>query len=247
MKKEIFSGTFFLVISILLTAAACVSIMDGAPNVFAILFSVSAWLAYGSSKADEEWVRGLGLGCGTAKALFIVNWVCVGLLAVSGIVIMFFYRTLAAYFMNGLYYGYGGGMSKFGNELGVLFNLFQNIGSVGFVWFGLGILLCAVVTGVINLLFVRSLMIFLRSLRDSNSSGEWNIEKAEGVYRWMFVLGILVSVGVLYVFKDGLAAFVSGCTGAAMIVASRWIKYAVLPVGVEAGFEPESEWYSSEQ
>ena len=45
MKRELFSGTFFLIISILVTLAAVASLMDGTLNVFAILYAVACWLA----------------------------------------------------------------------------------------------------------------------------------------------------------------------------------------------------------
>lgn len=249
MKKELFSGTFFLVISILVTAAACVSVMEGLPNVFLILFSVSAWLSYGSSKAGEEWVRGIGLGHGTVMALFIMNWVLVGLLTAGGVLTMFATRLFGRYFISGFFHASGlfGSSGGLGDDISGIMSILQRLGSMAYVWLGLFLLVIGAAYAVINILFVRNLMTFSRSLRDSNYSGEWKVEKAECVSKWLFVLGIITCVGVLCVFKDGLAAFVSGCTGAAMIVASRWIKYGVEPASVDEPFSQESEWYSSQQ
>jgi hypothetical protein len=249
MKKELFSGTFFLIISILVTAGAAVGIMDGAPNVFTILASVSVWLAYGSSKAGEEWVRGLGLGRGTVKAMFIVNWVFVGIFSVCGVAVMFFYRAISALFFAGLYSGgsIGSAIREYGSGLSELFGFFQKTGNMAFVWCGLLLLLAAAVTAVINILFFRNLITFCRSLCESNVSEGMHVDKAECVKGWLFVLGILTCIGVLGFPRDGMAAFVSGCSGAAMITASRWIKYCVIPASVEEAVQPQSEWYSAEQ
>lgn len=89
MKKELFSGTFFLIISILVTLSAVASLMDGMLNVFPILYAIACWLVYGSVKSGAEHINGLGFGCGTTKALFIVNWVFIGILTAFGLMVMF--------------------------------------------------------------------------------------------------------------------------------------------------------------
>ena len=73
MRRDIFSGTFFLVISILATAEASVSVMNSAPDVLGILFSVALWLMYASAKNGGE-IRGARMFSSTTlKASY--HWV----------------------------------------------------------------------------------------------------------------------------------------------------------------------------
>lgn len=249
MKRELFSGTFFLIISILVTLAAVASLMDGTLNVFAILYAVACWLAYGSAKNGSAELGGIKLGYGVTKALFIVNWVVVGLVAAMGLLVMFAYRLIGDALVNGMFsYGYGNGYGIGGNygELGDLYGIFQHLGNMGFVWCGLAMLVFAAAAAVINLLFVRNLMTFVKSLGEDDSDGTWYAEKSEIVYKWLFVLGIVTALGVLYMTQDGLASTVSAATGGTMIVASRWIKLR-FPSGEPVGeYSQQSEWYSPE-
>ena len=170
-------------------------------------------------------------------------------LTAGGVLTMFATRLFGRYFISGFFHASGlfGSSGGLGDDISGIMSILQRLGSMAYVWLGLFLLVIGAAYAVINILFVRNLMTFSRSLRDSNYSGEWKVEKAECVSKWLFVLGIITCVGVLCVFKDGLAAFVSGCTGAAMIVASRWIKYGVEPASVDEPFSQESEWYSSKQ
>jgi len=243
MRKDLFSGTFFLVISILVTASAAASIMNGIPDVIAILFSVAAWLIYASC-CESGPCRGFRLGSGTAKALFIVNWVAVGLLTVLAAAVMFLptgiYDSILPY---GRLYIHSG---LFGDDAAAMNWLVHVLGSSAYIWIGLVLLIMAAAILVINLFYGRFLMYFARSLRFSAEEDVWDVERAEAVSKWMFVLGIIASCGVLSVFSDGMGAFQCGCSGAAMIVASRWIKYDILPTLDPEPMEAQSEWYSPE-
>ena len=243
MRKDLFSGTFFLVISILVTASAAASIMNGMPDVIGILFSVSAWLIYASC-CESGPCRGFRLGSGTAKALFIINWVLMGLLALLAVGVMFLpsgiYDSILPY---GRVYIHSG---LFGDDAGLNW-LMRMLGSSAYIWIGLVLLIMAAGILVINLFYGRFLMYFARSLRFSAEEGVWDVERAEAVSKWMFVLGIISCCGVLSVFSDGMGAFQCGCSGAAMIVASRWIKYVVLPTLDPEPMEAQSEWYSPEE
>lgn len=253
MKKELFSGTFFLIISILVTLSAVASLMDGMLNVFPILYAIACWLVYGSVKSGAEHINGLGFGCGTTKALFIVNWVFIGILTAFGLMVMFSGWAIMNAIMHWGSLGYGYGFSyNYGysggyGSLSSLLRLFERFGSVGFVWFGLTVLVCAAAAAAVNLLFVRNLLTFFHSLKSSFESGAWHVEKAESVYKWLFVLGILSSLGILSLLRDGLAATVSAAGGAAMIVASRWIKHDIIPAVPSGDYGQQSGWYSSEQ
>ncbi len=244
MKKELFSGTFFLIISILLTAAAAAEIMSGTPGVFTILLSISSWLTYASAKEDGP-IKGARLGAGTVKAMYIVGWVVVGIIAVSALVVMFFPSLI----YNGIY-NYGNfyfHILPSGSDMSDIFNFFSYAGTTAFVWMGLAMLLAAAAMAVINLLYVRSLLSFARSVRDSAQADVWQVEKALTVSRWMFVLGIIAGTGILGIGKDSISAFAAGCAGSAMIVASKWIKLRIVPTCAEPGCDqPTSEWYSPE-
>lgn len=251
MKKEFFSGTFFLIISILVTFIAVVSLMDGWLNVFGILYAVACWLVYASARRNSEFLGGLGLGYGTTKALFIVNWVAVGILAVSGLVTMFAGRAIvnrlfSMLTITGSGFGYGYGLGRDYGDLGTVLTFLGRVGNVGYVWCGLTILTCAAAAAAVNLLFTRNLMTFVRSLRAADIDGEGPVEKAGCVEKWLFVLGILTALGVLSLTRDGLAASVSAASGAAMIVASRWIRSVFLVPEPEENGDAPSEWYSPE-
>ncbi|MEA4947452.1 MAG: hypothetical protein VB058_07835, partial [Oscillospiraceae bacterium] len=146
MKKEFFSGTFFLIISILVTFIAVVSLMDGWLNVFGILYAVACWLVYASARRNSEFLGGLGLGYGTTKALFIVNWVAVGILVVSGLVTMFAGRAIVNRLFSMLTItgsGFGYGLGRDYGDLGPVLTFLGRVGNGGYVWCGLTILICA--------------------------------------------------------------------------------------------------------
>jgi hypothetical protein len=243
MRRDIFSGTFFLVISILATAEASASVMNSAPDVLGILFSVALWLMYASAKSGGE-IRGARMGCGTAIALFVVNWVAVGLLAAAAAAVMFLPQAIYDN-MGRIYYAFGSDAAR--TISGLLSRLISSAGGVAFVWMGLFLLVLAAALIVVNLFFGRWLMLFARSLKFSAEMDIWDVEKASPLSKWMFVLGILMSCGLILIFSDGMAAFQSGCAGAAMIVASRWLKYEVVPTCACETEQPQSEWYAPEE
>lgn len=235
MPANIFRGTYFLVISILLTVAAAVGIMNAAPDIFLILFSVSAWNIYVSARSDKA-LRGFSLGHGTAKALYIVAWVAVGLLILCAVVVIFFRNILGRALISSGVFGY-----YYGHHFNDLSRL---LGSYSFLWTGLTILVIAVLLAATNLILNRSLVSLTKAFSGIARDGIAVLPNVDGVGRWLFVLGIVVSLGVLRLFSNSLGAFVSGCTGAAMIVASRWLIFEVSPALTGQDDIPRSEWYS---
>ena len=105
----VFREPLFLAITILMTVCAVLSLFStrgtglnvdfNMAAAIPILYAVALWLIYGEFRTDKAQysTTGLAIASGTTKALYIITWVAVGLVAALVIVMILFGHLLVNY------------------------------------------------------------------------------------------------------------------------------------------------------
>ena len=208
----------FLAVAILISIATILSFGNGIP-VFLGLSTIFLWLLYAKgvkNTADSTQIRNIS---GTVYAVYIVNYVLVGFVAVLGLLcagIMAIAGNVA------------GAMDEFEQLFDEMdFNIAESIGSISaviiIILFGI---ICAIVL-LYNILGIRNIHKFIKSVYMSVDSGIENYHKPSTARAWLLALGILEVVSAV-ASKNLVTIIATACGGAAMIIASILIeKYFV--------------------
>lgn len=242
MRHETFSGSLFLAVCILMTVSASMVLLDGYLNILSILYAISFWQLYSSSKKGKP-LAGFRLGCGTIKATEIILWVVIGILIVCGILVMFVPQATVSTAVDMTF----DIVDDFYDD-DILEESFNRLGSTAFIWGGILMLVSAVGLAVVNMLYIRRLLIFVRTLEGSMDQPGRFPEETEPVRKWMMILGVLSCLGILGSMSGDYDSMQSVCRGACMIVGSVWIKnlddYRMDDPIYESYHTNDSTWYS---
>ncbi len=224
--KKIFSSSAFLTATVAYTVLAGVSVIVGNINVFAVLFAVGMWLAYTAAKTEVP-TRGIKFISGTLKAYYIVMIIAIVFLIIAGVIciafgpkVMDLGTELDAMLENAqdvysdIYIEIGGEelrefedfRSMLGRFTGITFSAFIGI---AMIVIGVVLIICAVVSILINEFFVKRLNVQLKNTIEAlEVNGETEL-KLGGIKTWFVVLGVLSAisaVSVLFTFDVFLIA-----------------------------------------
>ena len=244
--RVVFREPLALVITILMTVAALFSLIGNQivnihaagiglnlAAVFPILIAVGLWLTWAQPRKTGPEFSGTGLAIvsGTVKALFIVNWVAVGIMAVCGIVVAVAGQTIVRYLPNFMDDFLPDIMEEFDGIMGASYryNLGQKYAPQisGAVIAGLVILLIVLIAVMIvfNICFFRKLHRFTKSVCVSLKNDVMNIECVKPVKSWLIVYAVFAFIGAAASLPGGVLTFIGYvCQGLAAIFASTLIK-----------------------
>jgi RNA polymerase subunit RPABC4/transcription elongation factor Spt4 len=231
--KIVFSDKLFLTIAVLISISVVFTFIGnfvlGFLNVFSILFTIACWMLFATAKSSKSTFSqaGLKLASGTALALWIVQWVYVGLIVVITILVLSMNSIISSFtFMFDRYSYYDPYDYMMYSWVMIIVIVF------------LIIIIAAMV--LLNIFFYMKLHKFTKSVCVSAETGIPAFQKVKAVRQWLFVLGVIlaaltvlnmasifISLQYLGVMALGTVIFamLSGlCQAAIYIVASLWVK-----------------------
>lgn len=216
-----------------MTVLAAASLLTGALNLFATLFTIGMWLAYSTSKKATP-IKEMKFLAGSAKAYYIVELVAIICLAVAGIILIFSAPSVMANeaIVNEAFEEVLDEIEIFGREYEEMFREFEFWAAenleitlamfVGVVMIALGIsfLLSAAISLVINILFIRKLA---NRLKECSQALEERREYDDSIFRlkgWFMTFGIINAViGGLTLLSGNVFAAVGSVAGAVAYIA----------------------------
>ena len=235
-----FREPLFLAVTILMTVAAALSIFSfkgtdmgvefNMGAAIPILYAVALWMIYGEFRADKRQysTTGLAIASGTTKAVFIINWVAVGLVAVLMVITILFGHLLVNYLTipfiedfpdiieipGVLGAAYRPGQTNPGHSVpGLDTALVLTIAVIGVVLIALLI--------VLNLCFYKKLHRFTKSLCVSLKNDYLQIERTRPVKAWLIVFAVFCFIGAAgSVSLSVIESIALICQGLASIFAS---------------------------
>lgn len=227
---SILKDPLFMVLCIAVSVATVFEIVTGTIPVLNILFCVFLWLAF--SKAYTGTVDGAQLRnlSGTVYAQYVVNNVLFGILAVTGVVVMFLLIGISGE-LAGLEDELGEFLMYLEDELG--FTLDISFGLMEIIWYLLtvagwilGVLISAV--GVVGLVFNRLITRRFHRFAQSIYKGLEDPTVAPalgGVKGWLMALGVINGISALSTLgASGSLGLASAGTAVAAIMASLLVK-----------------------
>ena len=244
--RKALSSTKFLVMCILVTAAAVLSfaptkvVVDemnstattSGFDLFAILSTIAMWITYANAKNSEAVmsVSGLKFNAGIAKATFVLNWIGAGIIFVCGIVLCAVGPLLASVYVDEAV------LESFYEEITPLLDMYglgsilaENI-SVGFiVGFFIGMGIALIIMGIImillNVFYYGKVSKFAKNLHISYITNKVTDLRFSTISTWFMVMGIFEIIGSLSSFAVNPVAALGAVAGAvAVIIASTWVK-----------------------
>lgn len=234
--RAMLASPLMLTLCVLSSACAFFGLISGRVNIFAILYAIAFWLAYASARGTETEMKtgGLKMTYYVSKALMIVMWVAVGLVALGAVL-----ASLGAMFGASIpsFRIFGSGFDFLPRFDGSFYGLAYGIefpfdaamisASLFFILLAFGLLVACVLMVIVQIFYIRSLCRFTRSLYSAALDGRGTLIKLKAARQWTFVLGILSCLsifGVGYDLGQNLAALSGACGGAAMIVCAVMLK-----------------------
>ncbi len=248
----VFREPLFLVITILMTVSAVVSLFTGVnfgdnsyeiilTAVIPVLFAVALWLIFAEFRTDKPLYKttGLAIASGTVKAMFILIWVAVGLVAVVMVLMIVFGSLLVNYLpypfiqdlpdiFNDLPGGLGVAYPVSGGIPAPNIPMPTNPGynaqalSTGMILvICIGGLIAIALLIVVNLCFYRKLHRFTKSLCVSLKNDYLQVECIRPVKAWLVVIAVFSFIAAVNAIRlTPFGAIASICQGLAAIFAS---------------------------
>lgn len=218
----------FLAICRLLTVS-CVLALDGGFPLISILITIFLWLTYNSAQkgfANENHLRSIS---GTVYASYVITNVVCGMLIVCGVL----FGALVAITAGTAEFaeGFDAAISQY--DLGEYAFSYADIpqelfGIVGLL-IGVAFVIVAVIMLVINILGMRKIHRFAKSVYMGIMFQNPNFENPRAAKNWLLFFGICSAIAAVFsISSETVAALASGCDAAAAIIASVLInKYLV--------------------
>ena len=248
----VFREPLFLVITILMTVSAVVSLFTGVnfgdnsyeivlTAVIPVLFAVALWLIFAEFRTDKPLYKttGLAIASGTVKAMFILIWIAVGIVAVVMVLMIVFGSLLVNYLpypfiqdlpdiFNDLPGGLGVAYPVSGGIPAPNIPMPTNPGynaqalSTGMILvICIGGLIAIALLIVVNLCFYRKLHRFTKSLCVSLKNDYLQVECIRPVKAWLIVIAVFSFIAAVNAIRlTPFGAIASICQGLAAIFAS---------------------------
>lgn len=215
----------FLAICILITANSAIMLLTGSIQLLQILFAVFLWLTYASAQRGYVDAKNLRCVSGTAYAQYVIINVAATIFIVSGILTAVTFSSIVntAEFMDVL----NATLAEFDLSLN---DVPQAIISAAEWIFGLVFVIAGAVVLVINLLGMRKIHRFAKSVYMGVMYQNPNFENPIGAKNWLMAFGVLSGLSAISSLMNSqtLSALAIGCEAAATIIASILIgKYLV--------------------
>ena len=196
--SSLLNDRLFLVICILLSAAAVFELFAGKFGVITILITIFAWILYANVKSNKlgetKQLRNIS---GTVFADYVVNWVLAGLVAFLGIIFL----VGAIVGSSSAFYGIMDEIvESLPNSSSLSFDIYDlthGAISVVLVIMAVCLFLCAAVIAVINQFGISRIHKMLQSsYKGLNNDGQ-PLEHVNGASIWLFVFGGICILGAL--------------------------------------------------
>lgn len=209
----------FLVVCILMTVAAAASVISGTIPLFTILIAIFLWCTYSSAEkgfVNENQLRNIS---GTVYASYIVTNVLAGIFVFLGLIMSAMSSFLSSLKLSDILNQLSLEFSEFDIDISdFLYDLPQNIMSVIGVVLAIMFIFIAAVILVFNILGIRKIHRFIKSVYMGVMYQNPNFEKVNAAKNWILVFAIFTGISALFSLTSSLLAFASsGCQSAAMI------------------------------
>lgn len=210
----------FLVICILMSATCVFSLASDGLPVINILITVFLWLTYAKSLQNKADANHLRCVSGSVYASYVVVNVCTIILIVCGAII-----TLALAAFSGsadFISGFAEGLGEFSSEFAGLSEAL--IAVAGWI-IGLALIVAAVVALIFNVLGMKKIHRFAKSVYQGIMTQNPVFENPDSVKNWLMFFGVCSAISALGSISTNFVAFLSnGCAAAATIIASLLVK-----------------------
>lgn len=215
------NSKLFTAICILLTVSFGASLFAGSFSIITLLAMIFCWLIFSAARrgtADAKQLRHLS---GTIFAQYVINFVLAGLFLLIGIIFSALFSLIASNptlldqltaTINGLPV-----------DSPILTDLFLSASAVIFF------IVFALIAGLIvlfNILAIRKIHLFVKSVYQSILSGEPLFQKVRGAKGWLLALGIISALSLPATLSSGemLAAISTAAGSATSIIGYLLIK-----------------------
>ena len=238
--EEVFREPLFLAITIMMTVAAVLTLFTGVRigdrsfglNMGAaipVLYAVALWLIFTEFRkpVSQHSTTGLAIASGTTKAVFIITWVAVVMVAVIVVLVILFGNLLVNY----LPYPFIQDLPDILDIPGV--TGVSNVPMQGHPGISIALVIGIAIAGavaialliVINLCFYKKLHRFTKSTCESLRNDHLQIECVRPVKGWLIAFAVLQFLGAAASIATNPMATISGiCEGLSSIFASVLIK-----------------------
>ena len=242
--RTVFSDYRFMVIAILETAAAILSMVGVNTSsttfnvggvsitisVFPILFTIALWIIYASAKSRGSMgTTGLAMASGTLKAMLIVIWV--------GVIIMIVVAVLLLLAGNFATLDFDSGelseiirqleMELDGLPVGKGFYYGKDLIDTGRIVIAIICIVVAVIVFALNITCMRKLHRFAKSVCVSLKTNNYHIRYPRAARNWLIALAVFAFIGTAGSFFGGSVSVFAGisslCSGIAAVLGASLI------------------------
>lgn len=212
----------FFITCILMTISAAAAILSGGLNVISILITIFLWLTYSKSKLGVVDVNSLKFVSGTVYANYVLTNIAAILGIISGILTAFAMLVLpgsTAEIYNTL-------IKEIGKEIPFLIDVFSFAAfKIAGIVIALFISFVSVVALVINVLGMKKIHSFAKSVYKGVMLGDTAFYKPVVVKNWLIFFGVCSAFSALTSLSGNFFTAVSlGASAAAMFIAAVLIK-----------------------
>ncbi len=223
-----FQDNLFLVLCILVSGATLFAFTTGSISLLPILFTVFLWLIFSKAKKGEVNAKNMRCVSGTVFAMYVVNWVLIGLLAIVSVLCIAVFAlagsAIATIDINEIF-------NEALTELEApaeLYSLFAELTAGSLVALLIIIfvflLFACAVAAVINVFATRQFHRFAKAFYQYAESGLAHFANVSTVATWFLVIGIFTAVSALSNLAIPAAFLSTGCSSAAYIISYMLIK-----------------------
>lgn len=210
----------FLVVCILITVSAATSVINGAIPLFTILIAIFLWCIYSSAQkgfVNENQLRNIS---GTVYASYIVTNVLAGIFVFLGLLMSAMSSFLSSLKLSDILNELSLEFNEFDVDISdFLYDLPQNIVSIIGILSAITFIFIAAVILIFNILGVRKIHRFIKSVYMGVMYQNPNFEKVNAARNWILVFAIFSGISALFSLTGGLLTFAStGTQSVAMIL-----------------------------
>lgn len=236
--KRTFASGMFLAMCILTTVSVLLSTMslnvltgrltvNPLANILGLLIVIGMWITYASAQdlsTDGIKSTGFSMVSGTIKAIRIIMWVVIGLIMASGVMLIVT-GAVAGDTLGELILEYAQGEVS-AETYDMLYQMLSGgMAMLILVACGIGVILVAVITLILNLTFYRCLHRLARSLADNAKGISEGYECATGASNWLIVMAVFMGITAISSLWNGNIMSVGNCCNVATyIIAAVLIK-----------------------
>lgn len=211
---SVLKDKLFFVLCILLTVGSAASVLAGGMNLLAVLATIFIWLVYNSGTKNIVDAKNLRSLSGTTYAYYIIMNVTAVIVGICALITALCIPVLSASEL----------FSELVEELSDVFGNYVFILSASSILIVIVLLVVAGLILVLNLLGLKNIHKFIKSVYQSVETKIISYEKCKSAETWLMVFGIIGAVSSLSSLGD-LPTFVSSASIAASeIIASLLIK-----------------------